>query len=193
MIAFFETYLDESEDKDLFEKIFNTHKKQMVMLAFSMLNDAAEAEDAVGDVFLRIAQKNFDAVRKIKNETDLQNYLLKATKNTVINKMRLKKERAALDEALEYSAGKAAVLSDNDFLDSICNKITYDEIIAAIKSLDEKYKDALYLHFVMELTVEQTAKALNQSLTATKQQLVRGKKLLLNLLTMKGDENNGNN
>lgn len=40
----------------------------------------------------------------------------------------------------------------------------------------------------MEITVHETAKALNQSVSATKQQLVRGKKMLLGLLDMTGDE-----
>lgn len=193
MLALYLAYLDDDNDKRLFEEIYNSYKNQMVILAVSILNNNDDAEDAVGDVFLRIAQKNFDVVRGIKNDTDLRNYLLKVTKNTSINKINTKKkDNVSLDTVVEYNMDKIKKLSDDTFIEFVCNKIDYDKIIEAIKSLREKYRDVLYYHFVMELSIPQTAKALNQSLTTTKQQLVRGKKLLLNLLGLKGDEDNGN-
>ena len=193
MLALYLAYLDEDKDKELFEKIFNSYKNQMVTLALSMLNNKQDAEDVVGDVFLRIAQKCFDVVRGIEDKTDLRNYLLKATKNTSLNKIKgKKKENVSLDTVMEYSMDGIEDLSDDTFLEVICNKFEYDKVVEAIRSLNEKYRDAMYCHYVMENTIPQTAKLLNQSLCATKQQLIRGKKMLLNLLGTKGDENNGN-
>lgn len=193
MLALYLAYLDDDNDKRLFEEIYNSYKKQMVTLAVSILNNNDDAEDTVGDVFLRIAQKNFDVVRGIKNDIDLRNYLLKATKNTSINKINTKKkDNVSLDTVVEYNMDKIKELSDDTFIEFVCNRIDYDKIIEAIKSLSEKYRDVLYYHFVMELSIPQTAKSLNQTLSTTKQRLVRGKKLLLNYLVLKGDENNGN-
>lgn len=193
MLALYLAYPDDDNDKRLFEKIYNSYKKQMVTLAVSILNNNDDAEDTVGDVFLRIAQKNFDVVRGIKNDIDLRNYLLKATKNTSINKINTKKkDNVSLDTVVEYNMDKIKELSDDTFIEFVCNRIDYDKIIEAIKSLSEKYRDVLYYHFVMELSIPQTAKSLNQTLSTTKQRLVRGKKLLLNYLVLKGDENNGN-
>lgn len=193
MLALYLAYLDDDNDKRLFEKIYNSYKKQTVTLAVSILNNNDDAEDTVGDVFLRIAQKNFDVVRGIKNDIDLRNYLLKATKNTSINKINTKKkDNVSLDTVVEYNMDKIKELSDDTFIEFVCNRIDYDKIIEAIKSLSEKYRDVLYYHFVMELSIPQTAKSLNQTLSTTKQRLVRGKKLLLNYLVLKGDENNGN-
>lgn len=186
MLALYLAYLDDDKDKELFEEIFNSYKNQMVTLAFSMINNKSDAEDAVGDVFLKIAQKYFDVVRGIKDETDLRNYLLKATKNTVINKIKQKKkENVSLDTVIEYNMDNIEELSDDTFIEFLCNKIDYEQIIEAINSLEEKYRYVLYYHFVMELSVPQTAKSLNQTLTTTKKQLVRGKKILLNLLDIK--------
>lgn len=191
MLALYLAYLDDDNDKELFEKIFNSYKKQMVILAESLLKNEDDAEDVVGDVFLRIAQKNWDVVRGIKNETDLRNYLLKATKNTSLNMIKVKKkDNISLDTVYEYNINDIEELSDNTFLEMICNKFEYNKIIEAIQSLDTKYRDVLYYHFVLDLTVPQTAKSLNQTLTTTKKQLVRGKKILLSLLEAHGVENN---
>lgn len=191
MLALYLAYLDDDNDKELFEEIFNSYKKQMVVLAESLLKNEDDAEDVVGDVFLRIAQKNWDVVCGIKNETDLRNYLLKATKNTSLNMIKAKKkDNISLDTVSEYNINDIEELSDNTFIEMICNKFEYNKIIEAIQSLDAKYRDVLYYHFVLDLTVPQTAKSLNQTLTTTKKQLVRGKKILLSLLEAHGVENN---
>lgn len=193
MLALYLAYLDDDNDQKLFEDMFLSYRKQMVTFAVTILGNEDDAQDAVGDVFLRIAQKNWDVVRDIKNETDLRNYLLKATKNTSLNKIKTKKkENVSLDTIIEYDMEGIEDLSDDTFLEVICNKYEYDKVVQAIKLLNEKYRDAMYCHYVMEMTVPQTAKSLNQTLSATKQQLVRGKKMLLSLLGKKGDEKNGN-
>lgn len=193
MLALYLAYLDDDNDQKLFEDMFLSYRKQMVTFAVTILGNEDDAQDAVGDVFLRIAQKNWDVVRDIKNETDLRNYLLKATKNTSLNKIKTKKkENVSLDTIIEYDMEGIEDLSDDTFLEVICNKYEYDKVVQAIKLLNEKYRDAMYCHYVMEMTVPQTAKSLNQKLSATKQQLVRGKKMLLSLLSKKGVEKDGN-
>ncbi len=193
MLALYLAYLDDDNDQKLFEDMFLSYRKQMVTFAVTILGNEDDAQDAVGDVFLRIAQKNWDVVRGIENETDLRNYLLKATKNTSLNKIKSKKkENVSLDTIMEYDMDGIEDLSDDTFLEVICNKYEYDKAVQAIKLLNEKYRDAMYCHYVMEMTVPQTAKSLNQKLSTTKQQLVRGKKMLLSLLGKKGDEKNGN-
>ena len=193
MLALYLVYLDDDNDQKLFENMFLSYRKQMVTFAITILGNEDDAQDAVGDVFLRIAQKNWDIVREIKNKTDLRNYLLKATKNTCLNKIKAKKkENVSLDTIMEYDMDGIEDLSDDTFLEVICNKFEYDKVVQAIRSLNEKYRDVMYCHYVMEMTVPQTAKSLNQTLSATKQQLVRGKKMLLSLLGTKGVEKNGN-
>lgn len=189
MLALYLAYLDEANDKELFSNIYYSYRKQMVAVAIPILNNNADAEDVVEDVFLRIAQKYFDIIRSIKNETDLRNYLLKAAKNTAINRLKSqKKDNVSLDTVLEYNMSEIKELSDDTFIEVLCNKIDYDQIVDAIKNLSEKYRNVLYYHFVMELTVPQTAKALNQSLSTTKKQIIRGKKLLLSFLEIEGVE-----
>ncbi len=193
MLALYLAYLDDDNDKKLFEDIFVSYRKQMVTFAISILGNENDAQDVVSDVFLKIAQKYWDVVRRINNQTDLRNYLLKATKNTSLNKIKAKKkDNVSLDTIIEYDMNGATDLSDDSFLETICNKVEYDKVVKAISSLSEKYRYVLYYHFVLEMTAPEVAKSLNQSLPTTKQQLVRGKKMLLSLLGIKGDDKNGN-
>lgn len=194
MLALYLAYFDDDNDKGFFEEIFNSYKKQMVTLATSILKNSSDAEDAVSEVFLCIAQKNWDAVRGIKDKTDLRNYLLKATKNTSLNMIKSKnKSNISLDTVCEYNMDDMAELTDDTFVEHICERSEYNMVIDAINSLNERYRNVLYYHFVMELTIDQTAKALDIPLTTTKKQLQRGKKLLFELLAVKQEmRTNGN-
>ncbi len=154
MLALYLAYLDNDNDQKLFEDMYLSYRKQMVILAITILGNENDAQDVVGDVFLRIAQKSWDVVRGIENETDLRNYLLKATKNTSINLIRRKKkENVSLDTIMVYNTDGIEDLSDDTFLEMICNKFEYEKTVQAIRSLNEKYRDVMYCHYVMEMTV----------------------------------------
>ena len=65
------------------EILFNSriHVFKMCIRDSTVLKNDSDAEDIVHDVFLRIATKYMAKISTIENETDLRNYLLKATKN----------------------------------------------------------------------------------------------------------------
>ena len=59
MLALYLAYLDDDNDKKLFEDIFVSYRKQMVTFAISILGNENDAQDVVSDVFLKIAQKYY--------------------------------------------------------------------------------------------------------------------------------------
>lgn len=189
MLVLYLTYIDDEKDKEKFEKLYHAHKKQMSLVAMSIVHNEVDVEDIVHDVFLNVATRHMDTINRITDETDLRNYMLKATKNTAIN-WNIKQRRVV------YTTNEIDVeppvldLSDDKFIEYLCQKIEYTRVLEAIKLLEPKYRDALYHHFVMEVPVPQLAKYLNQSVSATKKQLVRGKKKLL--LLLEGEQENGN-
>lgn len=163
------------------EEIYHTYINQMYALAFSMLHNQMEAEDAVHDVFVRVAS-NLSILEKIPTQDDMRNYLLKATKNTALNMIRKKNHEAIYSETAGSERKSIPSLSDDEFVESIFRKAAYGEIVQAILNMDNKYSDVLYCHFVLELTVPETAKVLGRNISTVKQQLVRGKKMLLSSL-----------
>ncbi len=184
MLAFYLSLIDNDNDRKLFERIYYAHRKQMLTLAFAILENEDDAEDLVHDVFCNIAEKYMQSLQNIKNEQDMKNYLLKATKNSALNKKRDTKPHISLHES-EYMLNKDD-MNDNEFLDMICNNISYQEVLSAIRSLDKKYEDVLYLHFVIGMTIPEVAEHLNRNKQTVKKQLFRGKLLLLEKLSLNG-------
>ena len=88
MSIFRTTLIDEDSQRSLFEEMYLNYRKQMLLVARSVLRSDTDAEDVVHDVFLKIAQKHMSKISKVENTIDLRNYLLKATKHTALDHLR---------------------------------------------------------------------------------------------------------
>ncbi len=185
MLVFYLSLIDNENDRNLFERIYYSYRKQMFTVALSVLGNKDDAEDLVHDVFCNVAEKYLPTLQNIKNEQDMKNYLLKATKNSALNKKRDTKHAISLNEN-ETILNTEEDISDNKFLDMICNSLSYQEIVSAIKSLDKKYEEVIYLHFVVEMTIPEVADYLNRNQNTVKKQLSRGKMILLEKLSLNG-------
>lgn len=183
MLAFYLSLIENETGKSKFEEIYYTYRKQMFLLADSILNNKQDAEDAVHDVFCSIASTHMDFIMNTENETDIRNYLLKSVKNTSISMMRKRKVRADYQEEI---IANISVPDDEQFIDEICTKLDCADVTEAMDSLDNKYRDVLYYHFVLGLTIPETAKILDRKANTVQKQLVRGKSILLNKIANKG-------
>lgn len=189
MLVLYMSFIDEEKDKEKFEKIYHEYKKQMALVAMTIVHNETDTEDIVHEVFLNVATRHMNTINRIADEKDLRNYLLKATKNTALNWKKMKQRWVYPVENLEEENTQQD-LSDDNFIDYLCLKIEYDHVVEAVQSLEPRYRDVLYHHLVLEVPVPELAKYLNQSVSTTKKQLVRGKKKLL--LLLEGGKENGN-
>ncbi len=186
-------FIDNEDERRLFEVLYLSYREQMHSIAKSILLNDADAEDAVHDAFLKLAKKHMPTISRIEDERDRRNYLLKMTKNTSLN---MKRDRKPIvdpyDQAVNAFAARNAGIDDDTFINTLCNHIESKRVIEAINGLDPVYKEMLYYHFVLEMTIPQAARALGRKEQTVKKQLVRGKKLLLDMLKTDGGETDVN-
>ena len=178
MLVLYMSFIDDEIHRRLFEEIYITYRKQMFLVARAVLSNDSDAEDAVHDV-LKIAKSQMQKIGSIQEAADVRSYLLKATKHQAIDHLRKQQRQRTVMNAEREDALKSIVeLSDDQIVDMISNGMAYDRILQVIASLDDIYRDALYAHFVLELSIPETASLLNCKTATAKQRLVRGKKLL---------------
>lgn len=188
MLALYMSFIDDESHRRLFEDIYISYRKQMFLVARSVLGNDSDAEDIVHDVFLKIAKKHMARINKIEKDTDLRNYLLKATKHAALDHWRKhRRERMAAGAEFEAVVLDVVDLTDDAFVEKICNSIEYERIGSAIASLKDIYREVMYYHFVMDLSVPEVAKLLDCKVSTVKQRLVRGKKILYTQL-FKGEQ-----
>ena len=181
MLPIYLARLNSEEDRRRFEEIYLRYRRQMFTVARSYLPNDADAEDAVHDVFLRVASSCWETVCRIDDGTDLRNYLMKAVKHMAIN-IRNRKGAGdlSLDDGLEET-DLGGRLRDETFAAAV-EQIEERELLEAIKALPELYRDALYFRYVLQLSIAETAQATGQSVSATKKQIQRGRRKLMVLL-----------
>lgn len=192
MLIIYLGLIDDERQHVKFEEIYITYRMQMIHLAKSYFENEADAEDVVHDVFVRVATKHMKFIQTLSNPDDVRNYLLKATKNTAINELKRKsRANVSIEDIAESDLDGFPDLTDDTFIETICTKAEYKRVVQELLSMEEPYRDIMYYHFVLDLTVPEAAKLLGRNITTAKKQLVRGKKLLLYKLEIKGDLKNG--
>lgn len=183
MLFVFLSAIEAESDKRSFEEIYMGYRKQMFCLANSVLKNEQDAEDAVQNALFGIA-RNMETVAGIQNDADLRNYVLKSAKNAALNLLKSKKQRK--ETVLVWDIAEDEELSDALFLDTVCAHAAYEEAVAAIRQLDEIYRDALYNYFVLELSVSEIARLTETKSETVRKRILRGKNILLEKLSAKG-------
>lgn len=175
MLAFYMTFIDGEDDKDKFEILYNTYRKRMVYAAFSVLNNKEDAEDAVHDTFIKIA-RNMRSIGDPESDETLS-YVLKAVKNTAIN---LSKKNTTRNKHIQSQ--DVDNISDGAFLDKLRIQENYEEVVEAIRSLNDTYRDVMFYHFIAGMKSRDIADLLDRNKSTVQQQIARGKKKLLEIL-----------
>lgn len=175
MIAFYMAFIDDEDDREKFEIIYNEYRKRMVSTAYSILRNHEDAEDAVHEAFIRIA-KNMKAIDDPKSKKTLA-YVITATKNNAINIFNKNKRNSE-----HIFIGDIENLTDERFFEKMSLTESYKEIVNAVELLNETYRDVMYYHFVCDMKIKDIADLLGEKPSAVQQKLIRGKKKLLEIL-----------
>ena len=168
--------IDDQEDLDKLQAIYELYKKRMLYTAGRILGEHFESEDAVHNAFIAIARN----IHKLgdADSTETASYVLKAVKNTALNQLRSKKRR----DSMLLIEDCIFVESEDAIWESLCNEENCENIKRCILSLEERYCDVLSLRYLNELSIREIAVRLDRKPSTVKQQIRRGKKLLITAL-----------
>ena len=162
MLGFYLTFIDDDEGKNQFEELYIKYKQDMYSVAHSILHNVEDAEDAVHQAFLTIAN-NFEKVRKIPCQ-EIKAYIVIIIRNVSSNKRK---------------AEHSAELNDNITMDvDVLEQYEYTQLVKVISELPQIYKDIVYLYYLEEFTAKEVAKMLNISVDTVWKRAERAKKLL---------------
>lgn len=175
MLMFYMSLIDNDDDRAKFEILYNKYRKRMLFTADSVLHNKEDAEDVVHETFIKIA-RNMRSIGD-PDSSETLSYVLKAAKNTAIN---LSKKNAAENKHIKLE--DVENMSDGQFLEKLRIQENFDEVVKAIRSLNDTYRDVLFYYFVRGMKAKDIADLLGRSNSAVQQQIIRGKKKLLEIL-----------
>ena len=155
------------------------YAQPLYRVAFSVMRNAAEAEDAVQETFLRVLKNR----NKLPEVRDTRVWLVRITWNVVLDRKRRSKVRPETDDIADLArvlpcsgpGGEAATIAAAE-----CRRI-----LSLIDTLPSKEREALLLSAVEELSTAEIAAVLSTSESSIRSRLFRARSLLAGLL---GDE-----
>jgi RNA polymerase sigma-70 factor (ECF subfamily) len=149
-------------------------------VAYSVMRNAAEAEDAVQEAFLRVLKHR----EKLNEIHDLRVWLIRITWNVVLDKKRRSKTRPENDDIADYV--RVLPSADRGADDSLISSQEHRRILMLIDGLPHKEREALLLSAVQELSTVQIATVLGTSESSVRSRIFRARRELSALLEKEG-------
>lgn len=155
------------EERSQFEQLYIEYKQDMYAIAYNILGNNEDAEDAVHQSFLKIAEK-FTEISSFSCQK-LRSYIVIISSNTAKNIYKQNKRRADKNTVFD-----AAVSIPDDYFEMI----DYFELKETIKKLPQDYKDVIYLYYTKDLSAKDIADLLDISTANVYKRISRARMLL---------------
>lgn len=174
MLGFYLSLIDEPDDKEKFAEIFRSYGNMMFSKAMSILHNAALAEEAVQESFLKIA-KNISKISD-PNCSKTAAFIVIIVRNTALDMLKSEhiNDTEPLDEAIPDIS--------SDTLSRIISNDGYNALLNAVNGLDSIYSDVLMLKLVYGYDTASISKLMNIPVKTADSRIYRGKKLLMTKL-----------
>ena len=164
-------------EAELFYELVQPHERAVFLVAFSILRNESDAEEAAQEAIL----KAFKNLSRFRAESKFSTWLIQIAINEA--KMKLRKDRRHLYESIE--AGQTNEEGDyipRDFADwraipseALEQAELRAALTTALESLPEKYRTVLMLRDVQQMSVAETALALGITEANVKVRLSRAR------------------
>ena len=177
MLEFLLVIADEN-DRSKVEEIYHKYHEVMYKVALSKLsgehNATHDAEDAIQNAFIKIIN-HLHSIRFNESEERLEAYFVSIATNEAMNILSRKKSIPVDDLSDD-------IISDDDFVASLCMRDEYERVKQAILHLNDRYRPVLFLYLVEERGGPEIAELLDMNVSTVHTTIQRGKALLLKTL-----------
>ncbi len=168
MINIYLSALETAEDKSQFGDLYIKYKQRMYAVAYKILQNVEDSEDAVHEAFIAIAD-NFEKIKNFSCQ-EKEQYIVIIVRNASINIYRKNKKDS---EHLAELDNNQPTVNVNFF-----ENIDYQKLLQTISELPLIYKDILFMHYVNHYTTKEISRMLDISMNAVWKRIERAKKLL---------------
>jgi RNA polymerase sigma-70 factor (ECF subfamily) len=177
-------------DAGALETLMNRYSTRVYRLAYGITRNQADAEEIVQDVFLQLVLKGGG----FEGRAAVGSWIYRVTTNVALNKRRGKRREleTSLDDCLPTFKADGHRDGPREFLVADWSRRPDDELLSgesrriledAIARLPEHYRAVLVLRDVEELSNEEVADIVGDSVAAVKTRLHRARMALRELLT----------
>lgn len=160
-------------DMNAFEALVERHQGLVAGTVGHMLGDNSEVEDLAQQVFLRL----WKSAKRYTPRAKFTTFLLTITRNLVFNELRRRKRHASVSLQTEPDAEEMQLKDEKAFAPdaSLLDRELQEAVESAIGELPETQRMALVLRRYQDLSYDEIAEVLDQSVPAVKSLLFRAR------------------
>jgi RNA polymerase sigma-70 factor (ECF subfamily) len=169
-------------DRKAFAEIVKRYEKKIMKLGFRMLNQRQEAEDVAQETFLKV----YNNLNRYDMTLKFSTWIYRIATNLCIDHLRRRKEQVSLDA---FSADSANESSNRELQAKIADKWStpenqvilselQDQVQKAVQQLPDKYRLAIVLRYMQELSLQEISEILDIPLSTVKTRIHRGREVL---------------
>ncbi len=168
-----------SGDQDSFKELYTQHIDSLFAYGSKFTNDKELIKDCLHDLFINLFQYNIS----LSNPESLKYYLFRSFKNLLLEKLK-RKHFYKNDMDFENYTFHLKFNLEEDLLTEETKTQNIKELQTALKSLDSKKRELLFLKFQSGLTYKEIGQILNIKPDTVKKQVYK----ILSLLRLKLDK-----
>ncbi len=163
-----------SGDTDAFEELVRRHGRRVYRSLMGLLGSAEEAEDALQDAFL----KAFQHLPEFEGRSRFSTWLVRIALNTGLQRLRGRKDFETLDDDGEdFRPRRIQAWMENP--EELYSREELRRLVETeVMKLPAKYRVALMLRDLEELSTEEAANALGLTIPGLKARVLRGRLML---------------
>jgi len=155
----------------VFERLVRDHQDRIYALGLALTGNRHDAEDVAQDTFIRaykaLATYSPDRVRDLKQKAWLHRIAVNVVRNRV---------RGVRPRMVELNGSEPSVATGPE--EDVLRKAEIDELAARVACLPAKYREAVVLRHVQDLSYAEVAETLGQPVGTVKANVHRGLKIL---------------
>ena len=151
------------------EACYKLYEQKMYYVAYRILGDERQAEDAVQDAFVKLMQHEVDF--DDPNSDDCKRYIITVIKNTSIN---LYNKNKRTNEVFFFTEQDDETIAAGE--QELYQEVS--EIETLMNYLPEKYHDVIYYRVIEELSVKETAMKLGISEANVRKRYERAREMM---------------
>lgn len=179
-----------ADDIALVEMLYDRYEQRIYKIAYSVLNDSYQAEDAVSETFIKLI-KNAHSIWTM-DQKKMDAYITKLARNTAVDQYRRNKREISRIVSVDTETDRESEISENPIEDMISTLGSSQRVRELVDSLPGKYRDVIICIVLYELSGRETALMLGISEGTVRKRYERAKKLLKKKLsTVKDHNDNG--
>lgn len=165
-------------DRAAFEELVQLYKDKIYHLAYRMLGNKQEAEDAVQETFLRV----FLNLARYDEAQKFSTWIFRIGTNLCIDRLRKKRPNYSLDAELPEGEGgdwySMLASEDPSPEDQLVLSETQSQIRQAIDVMPDKYKSVVVLRYLQDMSLQEIGDVLDMPVTTVKTRVHRGREFL---------------